>query len=60
MCNEDLNVIGAVTQVLNSFEVDLTLHSGISLLPILLREGGHIFRISLVETWLTTLLVKGH
>jgi hypothetical protein len=60
MCNEDLNIIGTVTKVLNSFEVDLTLHSGISLLPILLREGGHIFRISLVETWLTTLLVKGH
>jgi hypothetical protein len=60
MCNEDLNIVGTVTQVFNTLEIHLTFHGSVGLLPILLREGGHILRIGLVKPWLATLLVEGH
>ena len=38
MRDENLNVVGTVTKVLDTLEQDLTLHSCVRLLPILLRE----------------------
>ena len=38
MRDENLNVVVTVTKVLDTLEQDLTLHSCVRLLPILLRE----------------------
>jgi hypothetical protein len=38
MRDENLNVVGTVAKVLDTLEQDLTLHSCVRLLPILLRE----------------------
>ena len=38
MRDENLNVVGTVAKVLDTLEQDLTLHSCVRLLPILLRK----------------------
>jgi hypothetical protein len=42
MRDENLDVVGTVAKVLDTLEQDLTLHSCVRLLPILLREGRDI------------------
>ena len=47
MSNEDLDVIGSITQVFNTLKQNLAFHGSISFLPVLFGHRRHILRVVL-------------